>query len=112
MTPTPVPCNGPTTGNTARSRRWLTVVALLPLLLAGCPRGGDKGGGSDGGSDKEITVGILHSQTGTMAISEKSLIDAEQLAIEEINAKGGLLGGKTVKAVVTDPQSKFTDVFP
>src|SRR5437868_12515155 len=108
MTTTPVPCNGPTTGNTARShgsRRWLAVVALLPLLLAGCPRGGDKDKSSTTkGGDKEITVGILHSQTGTMAISEKSLIDAEQLAIEEINAKGGLLGGKTVKAVVTDPQ--------
>src|SRR5437660_11655650 len=46
-----------------------------------------------------------------MAISEKSLIDAEQLALEEINAKGGLLG-KKIEAVVTDPQSKFTDVFP
>ncbi len=39
-----------------------------------------------------IIVGILHSQTGPMAISEKSMIDAEILALEEINASGGLLG--------------------
>jgi urea transport system substrate-binding protein len=39
-----------------------------------------------------IRVGILHSQTGPFAISEKSLIDAEVLALEEINARGGLLG--------------------
>lgn len=89
-----------------RWRRWVAAMALLPLLLTGCPRGG-----SGGSSDKTIKVGILHSQTGTMAISEKSLIDAEQLALDEINAKGGVLG-KKVEAVVTDPQSKFTDVFP
>jgi urea transport system substrate-binding protein len=39
-----------------------------------------------------IRVGILHSQTGPMAISEKSMVDAEVLALEEINARGGLLG--------------------
>ena len=39
-----------------------------------------------------IKVGILHSQTGTMAISETSLRDIELFAIEEINAAGGLLG--------------------
>ena len=41
-----------------------------------------------------IKVGILHSQTGTMAISETSLRDIELFAIEEINAAGGLLGRK------------------
>ena len=39
-----------------------------------------------------IVVGILHSQTGPMAVSEKSMIDAEILALEQINAEGGLLG--------------------
>ena len=41
---------------------------------------------------KTVKVGILHSLSGTMAISEKSVVDAEQLAISEINAKGGVLG--------------------
>lgn len=43
-----------------------------------------------------IKVGILHSLSGTMAISEKSVVDAEMLAIEEINAAGGVLGKKIV----------------
>lgn len=46
-----------------------------------------------------IKVGILHSLSGTMAISEKSVVDAEQLAIEEINAAGGVLGKKIVPIV-------------
>ena len=39
-----------------------------------------------------IKVGILHSLSGTMAISETSLRDVALMAIEEINAKGGVLG--------------------
>src|SRR3982074_3691409 len=43
-------------------------------------------------SDSEVTVGILHSVTGTMAISETGSVEAEKLAIEQINATGGGLG--------------------
>ena len=39
-----------------------------------------------------VRVGLIHSQTGSLAISEKSLLDAEVLAIEEINAAGGVNG--------------------
>ncbi len=58
-----------------------------------------------------IKVGILHSQTGTMAISETSLRDIELFAIEEINAAGGLLGRK-IQPVVEDPRSRNDDLFP
>ena len=51
-----------------------------------------------------IKVGILHSLSGTIAIIESSLHNAELLAIEEINAKGGVLG-KKLQPVVEDPQS-------
>src|SRR4029078_4571858 len=51
-----------------------------------------------------IKVGILHSLSGTIAIIEKSLHNAELLAIEEINAKGGVLG-KKIEPVIEDPQS-------
>jgi urea ABC transporter urea binding protein len=51
-----------------------------------------------------IKVGILHSLSGTVAIIERSLHNAELLAIEEINAKGGVLG-KQIEPVVEDPQS-------
>jgi len=57
--------------------------------------------------DKEpIKVGILHSLSGTMAISEVSLRDVTLMAIDEINAQGGVLGRK-VEAVVVDPASNW-----
>ncbi len=46
-----------------------------------------------------IKVGLLHSLSGTMAISEVSVKDAELLAINEINAKGGVLGKQLVPVV-------------
>jgi len=54
-----------------------------------------------------IRVGILHSMSGTMAISEMSVVDAVLLAIEEINASGGLLGGRKVMAIVADGRSDW-----
>jgi len=53
-----------------------------------------------------IKVGILHSLSGTMAISETSLKDVALMTIEEINAKGGLLG-KKLEPVVVDPASNW-----
>ena len=53
-----------------------------------------------------IKVGILHSLSGTMAISETVLKDTVLMAIDEINAKGGLLG-KKLEAVVVDPASNW-----
>lgn len=53
---------------------------------------------------KPIKVGILHSLTGTMAASEKPVMEATLLAIEQLNANGGLLGRK-VEAVVVDGKS-------
>ncbi len=47
-------------------------------------------------TDKTVTVGILHSATGTMAISETGSIQAEKLAIAQINAMGGILGRQIV----------------
>lgn len=56
-----------------------------------------------------IKVGILHSLSGTMAISEKSVVDAEMLAIEEINAAGGVLGKKI--APITEDGASNWDTF-
>ena len=53
-----------------------------------------------------IKVGILHSLSGTMAISETSLKNTALMAIEEINAKGGVLG-KKLEPVVVDPASNW-----
>jgi urea transport system substrate-binding protein len=57
-------------------------------------------------TDDTVTVGQLHSATGTMAISETGSIQAEQLAIEQINAQGGVLGRK-IKIIVEDGASDW-----
>ncbi|MFT7559413.1 MAG: urea transport system substrate-binding protein [Flavobacteriales bacterium] len=53
-----------------------------------------------------IKIGVLHSLTGTMAISETTLKDTVLMLVEEQNKKGGLLG-KKLEAVVVDPESKW-----
>jgi len=53
-----------------------------------------------------IKVGILHSLTGTIAIAEKSVVDAEMLAIEEINKAGGVMGRK-IEPIIEDGASDW-----
>ncbi|MGF1537603.1 MAG: urea ABC transporter substrate-binding protein [Elainellaceae cyanobacterium] len=62
-----------------------------------------EGGESSGDT---IKVGILHSLSGTMAISETTVVDAEELAIQEINAAGGVLG-KQIEAIKEDGASDW-----
>ncbi|MBW9056639.1 urea ABC transporter substrate-binding protein [Rhizobium mesosinicum] len=57
-------------------------------------------------ADDTIKVGVLHSLSGTMAISETTLKDAMLMLIDEQNKKGGLLG-KKLEAVVVDPASDW-----
>ncbi|MFC4005703.1 urea ABC transporter substrate-binding protein [Nonomuraea purpurea] len=70
------------------------VCAVLLSALTACGSGAEPAAGSD-----EIKVGLLHSLSGTMAISEVTVRDAELLAIEEINKAGGVLGKKLVPVV-------------
>jgi len=72
-----------------------TLVATSFSLVA-CGGGQQAGGKFDG----EVKVGILHSRSGTMAISENTVAEAELMAIDEINAKGGItVDGKKLKIV-------------
>ncbi|MFR9649320.1 MAG: urea ABC transporter substrate-binding protein [Rikenellaceae bacterium] len=73
------------------------------LLLTGCPSTGAKS------SDDVVEIGILHSLSGTMAISEVSLRDVIMMGVEEINASGGVLG-KQISAKIVDPASNV-DLF-
>ena len=57
-------------------------------------------------AEDTIKVGILHSLSGTMAISETILKDVMLMQIDEINAKGGLLG-KNIEPIVVDPASNW-----
>lgn len=92
----------------------LLMAGVLVASLGGCSGsaiGGGSSSSSSAGSSQSgntIKVGILHSLSGTMAISETSVRDAELMAIEEINAKGGVLGKKIVpvsKDGASDPQT-------
>jgi urea transport system substrate-binding protein len=56
-----------------------------------------------------IKVGVLHSLSGTMAISEAPIKEVVLMAIDEINKAGGVLG-RSVEAVVEDPASNW-DLF-
>jgi urea transport system substrate-binding protein len=57
-------------------------------------------------ADETIKVGVLHSLSGTMAISETTLKDVMLMLIEDQNAKGGILG-KKLEAVIVDPASNW-----
>nr|WP_116132660.1 urea ABC transporter substrate-binding protein [Tropicimonas sp. IMCC34043] len=57
-------------------------------------------------ADDTIKIGVLHSLSGTMAISETTLKDTVLMLIDEQNAKGGVLG-KQLEAVVVDPASDW-----
>jgi len=78
-------------------RRWLLGAAAgLAMGLTALPAM----------AQDTIKVGILHSLSGTMAISETTLKDVMLMLIEEQNKKGGLLG-KKLEAVVVDPASNW-----
>jgi urea transport system substrate-binding protein len=87
-------------GKTSR-RRVLQGMAALPALamlprLGSTPAFAQTAVNTTGlaVTDTTVKVGILHSVTGTMAISETGSVQAEKLAIEQINAAGGVLGRK------------------
>ena len=70
----------------------LTVACVPPLVAAD--------------SSEPIKVGILHSLSGTMAISETSLKDVALMTIEEINKSGGVMG-RQLQPVIVDPASNW-----
>src|SRR5580692_8935255 len=78
-----------------QARRWLAATAGLALSLTVT---------ATAKAEDTIKIGILHSLSGTMAISETTLKDVMLMLIDEQNKKGGLLG-KKLEAVVVDPAS-------
>ncbi|MBI1290801.1 urea ABC transporter substrate-binding protein [bacterium] len=74
---------------------FTTICLLIALVTVAC---------SDG--QEPIKVGVLHSQTGTMAISEVPVVEATLMAIDEVNASGGVLG-RRLEPVVVDGESDW-----
>ena len=79
------------------TRRWLLATGLSLGLMTAMPTAK---------AQDTIKIGILHSLSGTMAISETTLKDVMLMLIDEQNKKGGLLG-KKLEAVVVDPASNW-----
>ena len=77
----------------------LGALALLLALIVPAARGGED----------TIKIGILHSLSGTMAISESVLKDTVLMLIADQNKKGGLLGRK-LEPIIVDPASDW-DLF-
>ncbi|KAA0114313.1 urea ABC transporter substrate-binding protein, partial [Methylobacterium sp. P1-11] len=91
-------------------RRLLLGLAAAPLAaslsrIAVAPAAAADAGGL-AVTDSEVTVGILHSITGTMAISETGPSQGEKLAIQQINDAGGVLGRK-IKIIQEDGASDW-----
>jgi urea transport system substrate-binding protein len=97
-----------------RHRRGSTIAALAgaifclaPLLAAAeTPPTAEVSTTGLAVTDDTVTVGILHSTTGTMAISETGSVQAEKLAIEQINKSGGVLG-RQIEIVQEDGASDW-----
>ncbi|MBC8132161.1 MAG: transporter substrate-binding protein, partial [Deltaproteobacteria bacterium] len=106
--------------NLIRKHSFVGLLLLSATLFAGCPKEEPKPAApaapvapaapaapaAAAPETGPIKVGILHSLSGTMAISETSLKDVALMTIEEINAKGGVLGRK-LEPVVVDPASNW-----
>ncbi len=91
----------------------ILITVLMTAALTACGSTGSNnasagsaasaaGGTKTGG--ETVKVGILHSQSGTMAMAEKPMIEATQMAIDEINASGGI-SGRQIEFVIEDGAS-------
>jgi branched-chain amino acid transport system substrate-binding protein len=97
---------------TRSRKRWasaLTALAALALAigLTACGGSGGGGGGSSSGGEEEVVVGSLLDTTGPLNIYGKEMTNATNLAVEDINANGGVLG-KKLKLAAFDTQSDQT----
>jgi urea transport system substrate-binding protein len=98
------------------SRRHFGALGLAALLLAALagglawrhrlPGGDSSKSATTVVAGPPIVVGVIHSMSGTMAFSERPVVDATLLAIREINERGGLLG-RRIEPVIADGRSDW-----
>ncbi|NJR49114.1 MAG: transporter substrate-binding protein, partial [Leptolyngbyaceae cyanobacterium CSU_1_3] len=93
-------------GSAATGSILLKACAPAAPPIASSPTASPAASPASAAASGGIKVGILHSLSGTMSISEKSVVEAEQMAIEEINKAGGVLG-KQIEAIVEDGNSDW-----
>ncbi|HVF13864.1 MAG TPA: transporter substrate-binding protein, partial [Acidimicrobiales bacterium] len=96
-------------GQRRSASKLIACLAVATVLLAACGGEDDtttSGGGGAATESSTVKVGVLHSLSGTMGISEVAVRDASLLAIKEINAAGGVMG-KQIEPVVRDGKSDW-----
>src|SRR5690242_10951253 len=86
----------------------LAAVAALALALSACAGSGSAGGSSGGASGGTITIGSIHPLTGALAGAGSLMDDATKMAVDDINAAGGIksLGGAKLKVASGDSQGQ------
>lgn len=84
-------------------RTWLSAGVVVVLMVALGPLRAD---GVHASARPPIVVGNLHSQTGSVAVAERPITDATMMAIDEINARGGVLG-RQVRPIAVDGRSDW-----
>jgi branched-chain amino acid transport system substrate-binding protein len=89
----------------------VALAAFGAALLASCGGGGDDGGGDSGdggGGGETVKIGTLYPITGDLAKLGQECVDGVKLAVEEINAAGGIksMGGAKIEIVEADSQGK------
>ena len=84
------------------SAKVLAGLLVLSVMVSATGCSGKKS--AEKASDKEILIGSIHPLTGSMAYEGKAIVNAQQLAVDEINKTGGVLGGRKLKLVTGDNQ--------
>jgi urea transport system substrate-binding protein len=87
----------------------MVLVLVMAVFLAACSSGSEtetESTGDESSTAETVKVGVLHSLSGTMAISEVAVKESTLMAIEEINAAGGVLG-KQLEPVIEDGASDW-----
>jgi branched-chain amino acid transport system substrate-binding protein len=87
-----------------RMGRWGLLVVAAAMLAAACERKSDPG--AAGATTGDILVGEYGSLTGDGASFGQSSKEGTQLAVDEVNSAGGLLGGRKIRLLIEDDQSK------
>ncbi len=90
-----------------KSMKKVVAMAIASTMLLSCVTGcGSEGGSTSGKEVTEIKVGSIHPLTGGMAYEGQALVNAQQIAVDEINAAGGIksLGGAKLVLVTGDSQ--------
>lgn len=94
---------------TIPARRALVLASALitAVALQGC--GGDEGQSGTGGQDDPIVIGAAIAKSGTMSTFDTPMLGGLQIAIDKVNAEGGV-GGRKVKLVTADHKSNLEQV--